>query len=1067
MRHLLFIAIFFCATALNADEVPLIDPADPAKDWKFDNGQEFPGAKGSLVLDPLAVKDGKPSLRLTADLSGGGNYVQMSRNVEAHKLEAESVSFWIKAPKLEHLTMRLIDGGDRCHQINLGFDKPSDDWRLVSFPIQRFFEKRGTAEAVQGVSKYESWGGAKNRPDGWQGVLRSFVILTGRPKENISIWVAGLVASVRAGTTAWSADFEQASALPPGWRSEGAVSIATKDAFQGANALVLTRASDKRDQPCSVISASFAVAPGVWELSGAVAVDLESPDASYCGALRFEALDAGGAVVESYELATAYGQKPWQAVKKQVRTPFRTAAGRFTIKMEKTIGTVRVDALTAKPIDTSRKLPAVDRIVLQSAASGNLLLIEDSRVWKLTVETTRKLSDAERALSWTVRDYWGAEQTAATTVTVNEDGKNQNRVRYTATVDLAGASLEVGRYYELHAQVPLADNEPFKNSAGFAIVPKAATKDFTPAQIPFTSRDWDNRIPAYIELSDRLGFRIIGLWAHVEPKPPYKAEAPGIEQCAKLGAAILTGCPANLNSIEYHHQGWEQWTIEENIRGAIRSWFAKFGGHQPKPLMVNLGNEPHGTGAQVLQQVKAYKIAYDEIKKVAPDAIVIATAVEPNEEYFKAGYQDACDVFDFHIYERPEDIRKTIHDYRALMKQYKCEKPLWSTEIGLNSQGLTRQFIAGDMARKFAAFFAEGGANMNWFDLLYPDPDGKGLGTSGDSFNLFDSRYSAYAARLDAVMCYHLINGICDKKFADEKVWADGQHGVLWRTAEGKCFAVVWKDAGRADVFLPLAGAKDVCVTRIDGRCSTLQAGGKGIGLSLGTDPLLIAYDGAAKLPEKLDSAPLTITAAPVRLMRGAPGVIDLATLSATADPKTVSVSAPMGWTVTRDAKQPLRFTVASPETSLAREGDLLVRLAGADGALTAETSVRPVLTGRLAIEVKAQPAVAGGKTAVQVVVSNQSPQPQTVTWTISLTGERALVNGQYAAPTATAAFLAEAGNGSLTIAGNSQGVATVPLSGIIAGKLYAAAASVTDATGGVITVDGELRDLVGVVTKP
>ncbi|HEX3132607.1 MAG TPA: hypothetical protein VHX44_03380, partial [Planctomycetota bacterium] len=434
------------------------------------------------------------------------------------------------------------------------------------------------------------------------------------------------------------------------------------------------------------------------------------------------------------------------------------------------------------------------------------------------------------------------------------------------------------------------------------------------------------------------------------------------------------------------------------------------------------------------------------------------TAVEPNEEYFKAGYQDACDVFDFHIYERPEDIRKTIHEYRALMKQYKCEKPLWSTEIGLNSQGLTRQFISGDMARKFAAFFAEGGANMNWFDLLYPDGDGKALGTSGDSFNLFDSRYNAYAARLDAVMCYNLINGICEKKFADEKAWADGQHGVLWRNEAGKCFAVLWKDAGRADVFLPLTGAKDVRVTRIDGRRSTLQASGKGIGLGISVDPILIAYDGTAKLPEKLDAAPLQITAAPTRLMRGAPGIVDIAT---TADPKTVTLSAPLGWTVTSDAKQPLRVTVTSPETSLAREGDLLVHITGADGAITAETSIRPVLTGRLAVEVKAQVAVAGGKPAVQVVVSNQSPQPQTITWTVSLTGERALVNGQYAAPTPTSAFLADAGNGSLTIAGNSQGTATVPLSGVVAGKLYTAGASITDATGGVIMAEGELRELM------
>lgn len=1063
MRYLLLLVLFLTASVGFAEQIPLIDPGEPAKEWKFDNGQEFPGAKGSLTADAALVRDGKPTLRLVADLTGGGNYVSMSREVSQLKLEVESVSFWLKAPKIERLTLRLIDDGDRCHQISLGFDKASDDWRLVSFPIQRFFEKRGTAEAVQGVAKYESWGGAKNRPDGWQGILRNIVILGGRNKEHVDMWVSGLVATVRAGTTVWSGDFEEAAAVPAGWRSEGTVSVAEKDAFQGARCAVLTRTADEREKPCSITSASFPVAPGVWEVGGAVAVELESPDASYCAALRFEALDVGGAVVESYELGVAYGAKPWQVARKQVRTPFKTTSGRFVVRLEKTIGTARIDALSAKPIDTRRRLPAVDRVVLQSSALGNLLLPGEDHTWTLTVETTRKLSDAERVVSWNVRDYWGAEQTAAASVTVNEDGKNNNRLRYRATVDLKDAPLEVGRYYEFHAQVPLADNEPFKNSAGFAILPLAPSKAFTPAQIPFTARDWDNRIPAYIDLSDRLGFRIIGLWAHVENKPPYKAEAPRIEQVAKLGAAVLTGCPANLHSIEYYQKGWEEWAKEENIRGAIRSWFTNFAGHQPKPLMVNLGNEPHGKGEQVKQQIRAYKIAYDEIKKIAPDTIVIATAVEPNEEYFQGGYQDACDVFDFHIYETPKDIRRTIREYQALMKKYNCVKPLWSTEIGLNSQGLTRQFISADMARKFAAFFAEGGANMNWFDLLYPDPDGKALGTSGDSFNMFDSRYNAYAARLDAVMCYNLINGILEKKFSDEKNWGDGQQGIMWRNDAGKCFAVLWKDSGRSEVFLSLTGAKDVQVVRIDGRRSTLQAGGKGVGLGLSSDPILIAYDGAATLPEKLDAAPLKIAAFPQRLMRGAPGVVEIA---AVGDAESVSVLAPLGWTVVRDDKQPLRFTVTSPETSLGREGDLIVRVTSADGAITSETGVRPVLTGRLAIEVKGQPAVTGGKPAVQVVVSNQSPQPQTVTWTVSLTGERALVNGQYAAPSATAAFLADAGNGSLTVAGNTQGIVTIPLSGIVAGKLYTASASITDATGGVIMVEGDLWELVPATGK-
>jgi hypothetical protein len=1052
---LLALLTLACVPALLAEDIPLIDSSEPAKGWKSNNGPEFPGAKVALEADPAVLKDGKPSLRLTADLSGGGNYCDMSRDVAAMKLEIESVSFWLKAPGMNGLGMRLIDGNGRCHQISLKLDPVSDDWRLVTFPIARFFAKRGTAEAVQGVARYESWGGKKGAPDGWSGQLKAFILLAGRQKQSSTIWVADLVASVRAGTTGWSCGFEEAAALPIGWKSVGKTAIVTANAFKGSNALQLARSQDTREQPVSVSSATFPIAPGVWEISAALAVDLESPDASYCGSLHFEAIDSAGKVIETTEIATPYGTKPWQAVRKQVRTSYQTAAGRLVARINKTIGSFRIDELAAKPLDTAKLIPAVDRIVLASPAKGNLLLPEEARTYSISVESTRALQDAERSVTWTVCDYWGAEQTAPATVTVEADGRNKNRFRYTATVDLAAAPLETGRYYEFHAVVPLSDNEPFRNSSGFAILPVAASKAFAPAQIPFTARNWDNRIGDYITLADRLGFRIIGLWGGADDKPPYKAHAPGIEQCAKLGAAILTGCPANLNAIEYRRPGWEKWTDETTIRGAIRSWFAAYGEHQPKPIVVNLGNEPHGTGEQVLQQVAAYKIAYDEIKKVAPDCIVVATSVEPNEEYFKAGYGEACDAFDFHVYETPDSVRHAIRAYQALMQKYNCVKPIWSTEIGLNSQGLTRQHISADMVKKFAAFFASGGANMNWFDLLYPDGDGKALGTSGDSFNMFDSRYNAYAARLDAVSCYNLINGILDKRFVAERTWTDGTYACLFRDAAGACFAMIWRDAGRADIQLPLPGVQTVTAIRIDGRRTTLQAGGQGIGLSVSPDPILLAYNGPDSLPAALGAPALRIATAPDRLMRGTPGVIELA---GTADPQLVSLVAPPGWTVERAKNAPLRFTIASPAASLARNGDILVRVTGADGAIQSELSVRPVLTGQLAVDIIATPGAAGGKPTVQVVVSNQSLQPQTVTWALLLPTERSLIDGNYAAPVKTTAYLGEAGNGSLTVAPKSQATVSIPVVGTEAGKLYQLSASITDATGGVISTDADLK---------
>ena len=132
----------------------------------------------------------------------------------------------------------------------------------------------------------------------------------------------------------------------------------------------------------------------------------------------------------------------------------------------------------------------------------------------------------------------------------------------------------------------------------------------------------------------------------------------------------------------------------------------------------------------MLDNVAAYRAVYEEIKKVDPTIPVVATSVEPNEEYFKAGYGKYCDAFDFHIYEEYANVRRTIGEYRALMKKYDCEKPIWSTELGLNSQGQTRHVVAVELVKKFATFFAAGGENLSWFGLLYPDADGKSAGSS-------------------------------------------------------------------------------------------------------------------------------------------------------------------------------------------------------------------------------------------------------------------------------------------------------------------------------------------------
>ncbi|MDD5261381.1 MAG: sugar-binding protein [Methylacidiphilales bacterium] len=839
----------------------------------------------------------------------------------------------------------------------------------------------------------------------------------------------------QSNTPGWSCGFEEMTTLPNGWSYEGLISITAENTFKGSNALVLNRAAANREKPCSATTAAFPITAGSWEFSCATASDLESPDSSYDGVITVEILNAKGKIIDQIVIADVYGKRPWQLTRQRLSIPARAVSARFVIQLNKTIGTFRVDELAAKPVADEDKVAAINRIVFSSSQLGNMFRLEDPRILTVTVESIRELTDTERVLTWTVRDYWSAEQAPPETVTVTANGKNKDRFSYTGSIDLAKMPLEVGRYYEIHGQIPLTDSDPYRNWSSFAILPVAPAKAYKPTQIPFGAGAWDGRIAVCTQLSDRLGCRI--------------GNRPQAALCAQLDMGIMSGTPG-VYEIEHHTRDYEKMT-EATQREAIRKWLAENGKQPPSPVVMVLGNEPGNSGERLKEAVRCYKIAYDEIKKVAPETIVIATSVSADEEYFKLGFQDACDAFNYHVYESPQGLRAGMEAYGALMKKYHCVKPVWVTETGLNAQGMTRQYVASDMARKVATFFAAGGAWMSWFDTVYPDTDAKGVGSSGDAFNMFDGRYNINSPRLDAIMYYNLINGILIKKFANERTWKDGINGCLFRDGDGWCFAILWKDKGRSDVVLPLVGVKDVSCVHIDGRRTMLDANGTGIGLSIGEDPLLLSYKGPATLPESLAEPEIRISSAPERLIRGMPATI---TLGTKADPKLVSLLTPPGWKVERNPSNPLSFTIASPEASMAKAGDLLVHLANARGRVIAELATRPTIAGRLGVAIWPKPAATlDGQPSVQIEINNLAAQPQTVNWTFSLTGEQLMTHGGYFSPLQpTNAFLADAGSGKATVAANSLQMVTIPLSGIDPLKLYHAKASITDADGGTIT---------------
>jgi len=902
-----------------AKSVRLDEVLEGQHDWRFTKGEEFKGAQGSLSLVADEPVPGFNAFKMSGDFTGGGAYVAMNKDLqplEAKELVAVRLKYRTTNAKV--MRVQLVDGTGQTHQ-NKGLKLTTDgEWHSL------------TVDPKQ-VAGGEHWGGANDGK--WHGEpkLISLALSTAAdPDKQPVVMLADIRADallpVFVHPAAFAGNFET-DKLDPSWQTTGNVKLDSEGAYKGTHSLLVNRILDKIDDPCFVVSPAFKVSPGQWQIGLAAKSDLHSPDNSYQGVVKLECLDTSGKLVEAFTIAEITGKQAWKPASKQVVSPPQASTARFRIELAKTYGSLWIDELSASYLAPAvKKDERIARLLFGTQRLGNLLYPQDPRKVTLTVEATRPLRDNQLTVSYEVRDYWGAEQMRPATAPLAKGENKKDKLIYEATVDLADVPLEIGRYYELHASIPQDGTDPFRNYTSLAILPEAAANAYKPEEIPFLSRNWDNRITAYIELSHRLGLRTCGIWGGWSPKPPYKPEAPNLDLARKLGMGWISGTP--ISGIERGSTTYDETALRQGVKNLIETY-----GHE-RPMWINLGNEPHGTGDKVLRNVAAYKAVYAAIKEADPIMFVVATAVEPNEEYFAAGYGNACDAYDFHVYEHYTSVRRTMEHYKQLMTKYDCQKPIWSTELGLNSQGQTRLAVANELVKKTTTFFAAGGGTMSWFGLLYPDADGKSFGSSGDAHNVFDCRYNRYCPRLDAVMYYHMVNSIAIKKFVDEQTY-DGTQATLFRDRDGRSLQILWNDKSRQEVSVPLAGVKTVDVLRIDGSKRTLSVDGGAVTLSVAEEPLLLMYDGGPeKLPASLGKPAATLSASVKAMPVG--GTVELTV--AAQDASGVKLVTPLNWQV-RESKSAgeVRFLATSPADSALHSADFVVRLENADGKRVGE----------------------------------------------------------------------------------------------------------------------------------
>jgi hypothetical protein len=1035
------------------DAVSLTNPDQKAWGWTFDNGREFPGATGSLAVDPAVVRDGQACLQLHGDFTAGGNYVQAAKDLRG--VDIDELSFWLKGFHREAMTMRLVDASGQCHQFSLK-TQATDDWQQITFPLATFFRQ---AHVHESVTHYESWGGAKDGQ--WHGPAKLLAILVGptADQKTITAWIGDpkiypLLAGAQAGQpAAYSEGFEKLTALPATWKVQGKVSLTQTGAFKGSACLTLDRAAADREQPTSAILNSFPVTAGKWELRAAMKSSLDSPDTSYNGRITLEALNAAGQVLDSIELGVATGTSAWQVYRKTVELPAGAVAARFRVEMNKTVGAFSVDDLSATPQTVAGSAPAsVAVLKFGTAALGNLFFPQDHVQFDVSVECLRPLPDSAQEVLCVVKDYWGAEYTDPIRVKLAPAGQTgKGRTLYRGVLDLAPYPLEEGKYYEVHGEVAdPATAEPFHDHSSFAILPEAVTKKYKPFEVPFTSRDWDNRIKEYFFLSDRLGIRVCGIWSGWSATPPYTPSAPGIEWCAQLGMGALLGA----NNWEGGKGAYSETALREGAKNMVNKY------KDYVPIVISLGNEPHpANDAQTQEMVAGYKAVYEGVKAADPNVLVIGTSCGLYETFFKAGFGRYQDVYDLHLYEDPKDLVHGLDTYPQFFAKYGNPKPVWATEIGLNSQGLPRLVVTVDMIKKFAIFFAHGGVNISWFDLLYPDPEGKRPGTNSEAFDVFDSRYCLYSPKITAVAYYNLVNAICVKKFVAEQRYGSDIHAYLFRDTEHRCLQVLWKDKGHQESFVPLPGIDAVKLLRIDGSSAALNAHGQGLTLNLAEEPLLLLYDSAAGgLPEKLAPPAIACATPPGQVVCGGSCAFTLALNGVTGD--DVTVTAPPHWGVRQTG--PATWSLTAPGKTTGREGRVIVSLKNGAGELYFPVPVAGVLQLRLVATPLTGPDTAG----VKLLVKNNGRAKQTVNVRIAVAQEFPLAGGSFnfGKPVASKAYVTDGADVTVELDGLQEKSLAAALAGLDPQTLYQVRATVTDSLGKSLTIE---RFVAGCIHVP
>ena len=856
-----------------------------------------------------------------------------------------------------------------------------------------------------------------------------------------------------------NADFEGGLV---GWKTEGVAAADSIEPFTGKASLKLEVDSLKLI-PTSATSEAFPVTGSKLEVSGATRSDLYFQDLSFNGTLYVEFLDTDGKLLGRQSVLSIHDKTPWKPFLKQVPVLRGTAQGRLRAEFQKTHGKFWLDDIAVKNIASATGINAITRFYTEHL--GNMFYPGDHVMIGLQVEPSAPLNEKQRVVTCTLTDYWGMPQHEPLTIILTEkDGK------YSGTLDLSKVPLIAGKYYEVQTKQDFGGIEPYRETASFAILPEALTNAMDPFTVPFGTHTWDARLSEYFYLSARLGIRRCLVFWDWPQKPPFTPVFEGWEYEVRIGHPRKSGMlPYGILYPAMHVEHNEHDRTEEDLLAGTRQSIELF---KKEGLWgFQIGNEPPSWDpAMVKRNVETYKLIYEQAKKTDPDFFIIGSAIGPDENYFKLDFGKYSDAYNVHSYGSLAELRNAMAEYRILFAKYGNPKPIYSTEIGSKSQGLSRHEIAMDVVRKAVAFLADGGEFFTWFAISHPDPEGTLRNSYGDSMNLFGGYLNMYLPRIDAVAYYHIINALGDKKFVQEMTYPDATSGFLFRNRDNEALQVFWNMKQPVDAFIPLPGVKAVRLIHLDGSERMLDADGKGVTLRIGEEPQLLLYTSTGeKLADRLPPPALSLNQAPAGIIEGSRAQITVQLAAGEKSP--VTLVPPPGWTVEpgERSEDKITFNLQVPINTEAREASLAVLL-GNPAQPTAELAFRLPLASTIEAAIIPQAADAeAGEGRVLLTVVNRGTAAQAIRWDVEILQEISMKEGtfDFGGADAIKAHFTEITEGSLTLQPGEEKKIPMKLAQIDPLAIYRIQARARDAAGKSVITNRLVSGFVGVPKAP